>query len=136
MFGAAVGAGVSEGTGASTGNRGISSTKGVVGGLVGWSSASAKPDLVFGNALNPFMGMSKPAVVSKPIFKKSRRLNPAAISSRLLLAAISFSFSRLLFLLETFAIVFPSSLMLVRHRHLRYRREDRLANNRSSLTDY
>jgi len=116
MFGAAVGAGVNEGTGASTGNRGISSTKGVVTGLVGWSSGSGKPDLVVGNALNPFIGMSKPAVVSKPIFKKSRRLNPAAISSRLLFAASSFSFSRVRFLFEIFAIVFPSLLMPEPHQ--------------------
>jgi hypothetical protein len=48
--------------------------------------------------------MSIPVAVSKPIFIRSRRLNPAAINSCRFFDAVSFSFSRLLFLLEIFAI--------------------------------
>jgi hypothetical protein len=109
VFGAAVGAGVSEATGASTDNRGMFSTKGVVGGLFGSSSGSTRPERVTGYALKPFFGMSIPALVSSPIFNRSRLLNPAAINSRRLFAAVSFSFSRFLFLLETYAIGDSSS---------------------------
>src|SRR5688500_5126421 len=98
-----VGAGVSEATGASTGSRGMFSWKGVVGGLLG-SSSSTNPALVNGCALKPFFGISKPALVSSPIFSRSRRLKPAAISSRRLSAAICLSFSFLLFLLEMYTM--------------------------------
>src|ERR1700752_4639591 len=97
-----VGAGVSDATGASTGNRGISSWKGVVGGLLG--SSSTNPALVKGCALSPFLGISIPALVSSPSFSRSRRLKPAAINSRRLLAAICLSFSLLLFRLEMYTI--------------------------------
>jgi hypothetical protein len=48
--------------------------------------------------------MSVPAAVSRPIFIRSRLLKPAAINSRRFSAAVSFSFSRPLFLLEMYAI--------------------------------
>src|SRR5687768_6929787 len=98
-----VGAGVSDATGASTGSLGISSWKGVVGGLFG-SSSSNEPRVLRGCALKPFLGISKPALVSNPIFSRSRRLKPAAISSRRLSAAVCFSFSFFKFLLEMYAI--------------------------------
>src|SRR5690348_12243386 len=78
------------------------SWKGVVGGLLGVSSTN--PALFKGCALSPFLGISKPALVSRPIFSRSRRLKPAAINSRRLLAAISLSFSFLLFRLEMYTI--------------------------------
>jgi hypothetical protein len=102
VLGAAVGAGVSELTGASTGKRGMLSTNGVVAGLFGASLTN--PALFKGRALNPCFGMSMPALVKSPIFIRSRRFKPAAISSRRLFAAVCRSFSRFLFLFEIFAI--------------------------------
>jgi hypothetical protein len=81
--------------------RGISSTKGVVSGLFG-SSSSTKPALVRGWALRPLIGRSIPAVVSRPIFIRSRLFSPAAISSRRFLAATRASFWRVLSLFEIF----------------------------------
>jgi hypothetical protein len=63
-----------------------------------------KPALVKGRALKPTFGMSMPALVSRPIFNRSRRVNLAAINSRLFLAASSRSLSFFLFLFEMFAI--------------------------------
>src|SRR6185503_9205602 len=103
VFGAIVGAGVNEATGASTVSLGIRSWKGVVGGLFG-SSSSKAPRVFSGRALKPFFGISIPALVSNPIFSRSRRLKPAAISSRRLSAAVCLSFSFFLFRLEMYAI--------------------------------
>src|ERR1044072_6968670 len=54
--------------------------------------------------LKPFFGINIPALVSNPILSRSRRLKPAAISSRRLFAAVCLSFSFLLLRLEMYAI--------------------------------
>src|SRR5690349_11800542 len=79
------------------------SCQGVVGGLWG-SSGSNEPRVFSGCALKPFFGISIPALVSNPILSRSRRLNPAAISSERLFAAVWLSFSFRLFRLEIYAI--------------------------------
>jgi hypothetical protein len=85
-------------------------TKGVVGGLLGPLPLPLLPPLrklpllVRALTLKPDIGMSRPALVSKPILSISRRLKPAATISRLFLAACCFSFSALLSIFEMFAI--------------------------------
>src|SRR6185503_10857861 len=86
------------------------SSQGLVGGLFG-SSSSKEPRVLRGCALKPFLGISTPALVSSPILSRSRRLKPAAISSRRLSAAVCFSFSFLRFRLEMYAI---GKLLLLR----------------------
>jgi hypothetical protein len=82
--------------------RGISSMNGVVGRLCGVSSI--KPALLRGRALKPILGMSIPALVNSPILSMSRLFRPAAISSRLFLAATIDAFSLVLSLFGLFAI--------------------------------
>jgi hypothetical protein len=110
VFGAIVGTGLRAATGCATGGMGIGSRKGVVGGLSGVPSlpsrhlSSQSSPLNCARALSPFLWIRYPALVSRPAFIMSRRLNCALIISRRFFAAFIISRSRLLFLFEMFAI--------------------------------
>src|SRR5215203_894651 len=82
-------------------------TKGRVGGLLGplpLPLSRRWPALLRARTLKPRIDTSKPALVSKPILSISRRLKPAAMISRLFLAACCFSFSALLLIFEMYAM--------------------------------
>src|ERR1700752_194694 len=107
-FGNTVGAGFNTELGCLTVMRVNGCTKGGVGGLLGPLpgplSKKRLPALVRALTLKPDIGISKPALVSRPILSISRRLKPAAMISRLFLAACCFSFSALRSIFEMFAI--------------------------------
>src|SRR5436305_10893588 len=87
VFGATVGAGFSDATGCFTGRIGNGSINERVAGLV-----LEPPPLGLrpqARELNPFLVTRYPALVSRPILNRSRRVRPAAISSRRFFLALS-----------------------------------------------
>jgi hypothetical protein len=101
VFGAIVGAGFRLATGWAIRMIWSGSTKALVFGLAGSKDGThTEFDPGERRALKPLMGARSPADVMSPILIRSRRLRPAAISSRRFLAALSISLYRPL---ETFS---------------------------------
>src|SRR6266436_1581420 len=87
VFGTTVGAGFSDATGCFTGSIGSGSINERVAGLVlEPPSLGLRPQA---RELSPFFVTRYPALVSRPILKRSRRVRPAAISSRRFFLALS-----------------------------------------------